>query len=55
MLVSGTLHTFKFCRQHLVLIAYNFGAKFQRKIQILMLLPGACHLSRLLPCIFLQP
>ena len=53
MLVPDSLHTFEFCRQHLVLLAYNFGAKFQRKIQILMLVPGACHLSRSLPCIFL--
>ena len=53
MLVPDSLHTFEFCRQHLVLLAYDFGAKFQRKIQILMLVPGACHLSRSLPCIFL--
>ena len=31
----------------------NLNIQFKRKIQILMLVPGACHLSRSLPCIFL--
>ena len=38
----------------MVLLAYNFGAKFQRIIQVLMLVPGSCHFFCLLSCIFLR-
>ena len=49
-----TLHLFKICSHHLVLLVYNFGAKFQSINWILILDLESCRLSCLLSCIFLH-